>query len=348
MTSARRQRWIAYGATAVVAMVAAGPGAIDASGRKAQPSKPKPAPALALRGTSPSPEQPSVKPPASPPTSVAITPLPKPPAKTAADWTTVEIAAAKSECETLLKTLKLDYSYAPSVRHGSCGSAQPIEVRAFGVKPAIAVQPPATMNCRLAAKLATWLATDVQPLARAELHSDVVAVKNEAAYDCRNRYGDPNQKLSEHATANALDVGAFTLANGSVQSVAGAWGPVLRDLIKSARDAKAPKPANGFAAKVTRADGSNPSTATLPALTAELAAKKHLGSTAIRAAMHDEAVALGVAPPAPQSAGARFIHGVHASACRAFGTVLGPEANDAHREHFHLDLAPRPGSSYCE
>ena len=28
--------------------------------------------------------------------------------------------------------------------------------------------------------------------------------------------------------------------------------------------------------------------------------------------------------------------------------VLGPEANDAHREHFHLDLAPRPGSSYCE
>jgi hypothetical protein len=52
--------------------------------------------------------------------------------------------------------------------------------------------------------------------------------------------------------------------------------------------------------------------------------------------------------PAPQSPGAKFVHDIHASACQSFGTVLGPEANDAHREHFHLDLASRPGSSYCE
>jgi hypothetical protein len=64
--------------------------------------------------------------------------------------------------------------------------------------------------------------------------------------------------------------------------------------------------------------------------------------------MAEEAGALGVALPAPQTAEARFIHGVHASACQQFGTVLGPEANDAHREHFHVDLAPRPGSAYCE
>ena len=265
----------------------------------------------------------------------------------AAGWTGAEIATARAECETLLKGVKLDFVYAPSLRNGRCGSAQPIEVRSFGVKPAIAVQPPATMNCRLAAKLALWLIADVQPLARAQVNSNVVAIKNEAGYDCRNRYGDPGQKLSEHATANALDIGAFTLADGTVRSVQADWGPVLRDLIKTARVAKSPSPASGFAARVTRPDGSSPTIASLPTGSAA-AAQKHLGSSAIRQAMRAEADALGVARSSPQSAGARFIHGVHESACKVFGTVLGPEANDAHREHFHLDLAPRPGSSYCE
>ncbi|MEM1306010.1 MAG: extensin family protein [Pseudomonadota bacterium] len=47
---------------------------------------------------------------------------------------------------------------------------------------------------------------------------------------------------------------------------------------------------------------------------------------------------------APKS---RFLKRIHADACRYFGTVLGPEANEAHRDHFHLDLAPRRRSNYC-
>ncbi len=345
MRVARRWSGWAGGLGLAIALVAFGSGAFDARARKAQLPKGKPAPALSLRGTSTASEHPAVTPPIKP---VAAVPASKPASKVAAVWSSAEIAAARSECDVILKVLKLDFSYAPSVRNGRCGSAQPIEVRSFGVTPAIAVQPPATMNCRLAAKLAQWLAADVQPLARAQLNSDVVAIKNEAGYDCRNRYGDPGQKLSEHATANALDIGAFTLSDGTVHGVAADWGPVLRDLIKSARDAKAPKPVSGFAAKVTLPDGSNPKTASLPTVSAAAAAQKHLGSSAIRQAMRAEADALGVARSAPQSAGARFIHGVHESACKVFGTVLGPEANDAHREHFHLDLAPRAGSSYCE
>ncbi|MEO1719917.1 MAG: extensin family protein, partial [Pseudomonadota bacterium] len=42
-----------------------------------------------------------------------------------------------------------------------------------------------------------------------------------------------------------------------------------------------------------------------------------------------------------------FLKTIHKDACRYFGTVLGPEANDAHRDHFHLDLAPRRRSNYC-
>jgi hypothetical protein len=45
---------------------------------------------------------------------------------------------------------------------------------------------------------------------------------------------------------------------------------------------------------------------------------------------------------------AQFLRAVHVSACKSFGTTLGPEANDAHRNHFHLDLAERKTSNFCE
>jgi hypothetical protein len=44
----------------------------------------------------------------------------------------------------------------------------------------------------------------------------------------------------------------------------------------------------------------------------------------------------------------RFLRKVHESACGIFTTVLGPEANEAHRNHLHLDLAQRRSSAFCE
>jgi len=45
----------------------------------------------------------------------------------------------------------------------------------------------------------------------------------------------------------------------------------------------------------------------------------------------------------------RFLRMVHDGACRSFSTVLGPEANGYHRDHFHLDLLPRhAGKWICE
>lgn len=40
----------------------------------------------------------------------------------------------------------------------------------------------------------------------------------------------------------------------------------------------------------------------------------------------------------------RFLRLVHASACKRFGTILGPEYNAAHRDHFHLEAT---GRGYC-
>ncbi len=38
---------------------------------------------------------------------------------------------------------------------------------------------------------------------------------------------------------------------------------------------------------------------------------------------------------------AAFLRHIHDGACQIFGTVLGPEANDAHKNHFHLDMTER-------
>lgn len=39
-----------------------------------------------------------------------------------------------------------------------------------------------------------------------------------------------------------------------------------------------------------------------------------------------------------------FLRVVHRSACKRFGTVLGPDYNAAHRDHFHIE---RGSSSFC-
>lgn len=55
--------------------------------------------------------------------------------------------------------------------------------------------------------------------------------------------------------------------------------------------------------------------------------------------------ALATPPSGPR---ARFLREAHAAACRIFGTTLGPEANEAHRNHFHVDMAERKVKKICD
>jgi hypothetical protein len=54
---------------------------------------------------------------------------------------------------------------------------------------------------------------------------------------------------------------------------------------------------------------------------------------------------LAAPPTGPR---ARFLREAHAGACRIFGTTLGPEANEAHRNHFHVDMAERKVKNICD
>lgn len=104
---------------------------------------------------------------------------------------------------------------------GSCGMDFPLEVTALS-SGTVVVGPMAKMGCPLADALETWLATVVQPAARAEFGSPVVEITQISAYACRNR-NNFGKELSEHAFGNALDISGFKLANGKVITVQHGW-----------------------------------------------------------------------------------------------------------------------------
>lgn len=104
----------------------------------------------------------------------------------------------------------------------------------------VAVQPAATLACPIVSQLDTWFATGVQPAAMKWFGVPVAEIRQISAYSCRGMNGQPGAHISEHAFGNALDIAAFTLANGRRISVQDGWrGPpeeqgFLRDVQGSA------------------------------------------------------------------------------------------------------------------
>jgi hypothetical protein len=79
-------------------------------------------------------------------------------------------------------------------------------------------------SCAVAAALTLWERDVVAPAARRHLGQDVARIELAApSYQCRRIAGRADRRLSEHASANAVDIGGFTLANGSVLNVEQAW-----------------------------------------------------------------------------------------------------------------------------
>jgi hypothetical protein len=110
---------------------------------------------------------------------------------------------------------------APLPRLGpAVGPGQGNSVTAFGP---VAVKPVATLACPIVSVLDRWLAESVQPAAMRWFGQRVVEIKQISAYSCRGMNGNPNAHISEHAFGNALDIAAFTLADGRRVSVKDGW-----------------------------------------------------------------------------------------------------------------------------
>jgi len=87
----------------------------------------------------------------------------------------------------------------------------------------VAMKPTATLACPLVSMLDRWLADSVQPAAMRWFGARVVEIKQISAYSCRGVNGNPHAHISEHAFGNALDIAAFTLADGRRITVKGGW-----------------------------------------------------------------------------------------------------------------------------
>jgi Extensin-like protein C-terminus len=87
----------------------------------------------------------------------------------------------------------------------------------------VAVKPVATLACPIVSVLDRWLADSVQPAAMRWFGARVVEIKQISAYSCRGMNGNSNAHISEHAFGNALDIAAFTLADGRRISVKDGW-----------------------------------------------------------------------------------------------------------------------------
>lgn len=87
----------------------------------------------------------------------------------------------------------------------------------------VAVGEPFSLSCRAALSLALWERHELQQAALAHLGTPVVGIEHFGSYACRNLYGEPGRRRSRHATADALDIAGFVLADGRRVSVAGHW-----------------------------------------------------------------------------------------------------------------------------
>lgn len=81
------------------------------------------------------------------------------------------------------------------------------------------------MQCPLAVRYVIWDRQVLQPAAEAAFGSRVARVNEVGTYACRRIYGQTNvdARPSEHARANALDIGGMTLADGRRVSVLNDW-----------------------------------------------------------------------------------------------------------------------------
>jgi hypothetical protein len=125
-------------------------------------------------------------------------------------------------CLAVLKTPHIEASPVPDEWHPNrCGWKNGVRISSAGGA-RLSVSP---LTCEMAAAMALWIEYELQPLAVEMFGQRVSSIEDMGTYDCRNIVGNPMWKdfRSQHAFANALDIGGFTLADGRRISVLRDW-----------------------------------------------------------------------------------------------------------------------------
>ena len=296
-------------------------------------------------------------------------------------WKKEDVDLARAQCAAVLAKIAAVTTPVDPLKDGECGAVAPVELSSIGTAPKVAIHPPAIVTCDMVVALDKWLKTDVQPAARSLLGAPINRIDVMSSYSCRMAYGRKRNKLSEHGRANALDIRALTTERGETVEILADWGMTERDIKAQIAAAKAEEQRKEVAAKrdaeIREAERAAAAAKSESAKTATAPKESTIGAYAaphlLRGAIIDQnsnvaggasVPSLAVAPrsrlggpkepPAlshtanPDKPKERFLRRIHASACQTFATSLGPESNDSHRNHFHVDLAERGSGKFCE
>ncbi len=103
---------------------------------------------------------------------------------------------------------------------GTCPLSNVVRVSNFGP---VSLNSSFLASCPLALSSALFVSQQARPLTKSWMGSELTRIDHLGSYACRNIYGRPDARRSEHATAEALDISAFRLANGERITILKGW-----------------------------------------------------------------------------------------------------------------------------
>lgn len=93
------------------------------------------------------------------------------------------------------------------------------------------------LRCAAAASLVLWERHVLQQEAERVMKQKVRSIRSIGTFSCRNVNHQKQGRLSQHATANAIDIASFTFEDGSTASVLKDWGRGERgEFLRAVRD----------------------------------------------------------------------------------------------------------------
>ncbi|HCM9649236.1 extensin family protein [Enterobacter bugandensis] len=115
---------------------------------------------------------------------------------------------------------KLIRTQAVADSGGECPLNNVVRVRDFGP---VSLNGSFLASCPLALSSALFVSQQARPLTKRFTGSKLTRIEHLGSFACRNIYHRPDARRSEHATAEALDIAAFRLANGERVTVLNGW-----------------------------------------------------------------------------------------------------------------------------
>ena len=137
------------------------------------------------------------------------------------------------QCRAVLERSEVAFAALPEQGEGACARTDRTRLEEYPFSPGT---PPVT--CPAAAALHLWERDTLRPLAQELFGSELARIEHLGAYSCRRLYGRSSGAWSEHATANAIDIAAFVLEDGTRISVLRDWsdGTAKQEFLRGARD----------------------------------------------------------------------------------------------------------------